>query len=318
MALSVIHKALAFSALGMSGYVSTAAGAADQLTETMNLLLRAADNNAGNGLSAADCRLLDRLRKDDSGPTRDRFATVAEKLWMKVCSNTAEDNSSAGPAASQQDLMVWDGQPVCRNTDERVLHCNHNPKTGRGLFVYAGSDTPENSPTLACAHFGASSRSPFDFLQETDSRCVVTEFDWRYESSRSDVHGLHSWVSSPIGSVPLQIPAVLKEQCNNVFSDAVYCTPTLIVLREKDATNLSICSLKTRDQRFGIGPLLRITSSSSRWNCESKSILIPDKDTRLSVEERSCVPDHLGRLQNDYCRLPYMPVARRPVRTYLP
>ncbi|MEN9810038.1 MAG: hypothetical protein RLZZ488_1605 [Pseudomonadota bacterium] len=317
MAQSVIPKALALSAFGISGYVSTVA-AADTLTETMNVLLRAADNNGGTGMSATDCRLLNRLRTDDSDPTLDRFKSVAEKLWSKVCSNTAEDNTAADSSAPQQDVLIWDGQPVCRNTDERVLQCQHNPKTGRGLFVYAGSHALQNSPTLVCAHFTASSRSPFDFLQETDSRCVVTEFDWRYESSRSDVRGLHSWVVSPIGSAALQIPALLKEQCSSVFSDAVYCTPTLIVLHEQDSTRMSICGLKTHDQLFGIGPLLRISSSNSRWVCESKSTLIPDQDSRLSVEERSCIPDHLGRLANDYCRLPYMPIARRPVRTYLP
>ncbi|MEY3902214.1 MAG: hypothetical protein RL189_1520 [Pseudomonadota bacterium] len=318
MALSVIQKALALSVFGMSGYASSAAGAADNLNETMNLLLRASDNNGGKGMSPADCRLLDQLRTGDSESGRERFKSAAEKLWSKVCSHSTEDTTAVDTAASQQDVIVWDGQPVCRNSDERVLHCNHNPKTGRGLFVYAGSDSLYNSPTLVCAHFTASSRSPFDFLQETDSRCVVTEFDWRYESSRSDVNGLHTWVSSLIGSAALQIPALLKEQCSSVFSDSVYCTPTLVVLQEQDPTRMSFCGLKTHDQLFGIGPFLRITSSNSRWICESKSTLIPDKDSRLSVEERSCIPDHLGGLANDYCRLPYMPVARRPIRTYLP
>lgn len=318
MALSSIQRALVTSIFGMVGYFSTEATASGPLSDSMNLLLRAADNNVGNGLSLDDCRQLDELRTDAARPAHDRFKNVADRFWKKLCDDASEDGTAVQVDASPKDVQIWDGQPLCRTGDERILHCSHNSVTGRGLFVYSGSDTTQNSPTLVCAHFSASSRSPFDYLQETGSRCVVTEFDWRYESLRSDVRGVYNWQSSPIGSAALQIPALLTEQCSKVFSDAAYCTPTLIVLREKEETSISTCALRTHDQRFGVGPFLRINSSNSRWHCERKSLLVPNKDERLSVEERSCIPDEFGRIKNDYCRLPYLPVVRRPVRTYLP
>jgi hypothetical protein len=296
---------------------SSPAFASGQLTDALNLMLQLSDKDREFGLSHDDCRRLNEfaVRAKDVEELA-RFVKQAS-LLLKRCESGHEDDQAASLPAKVDDA-TWDGNPHCGGAGQRVLHCEHNPVTGRGLFVFSGSETPENSPTLVCAHFEATSRSPFDYLQEVGSRCVVTEFDWRYEGLRSDVFGLKSWLKSPVGRAALRIPAALRDQCTQVFADSVYCTPTLVILPERDPNQVTICSLETKDHSFGLGPVLHINSLNSRWTCTSKLLLIPNRDERLSVAERNCVPDHLGRLMNDYCKLPYMPVSRSPVRTYIP
>lgn len=302
----------------ITGFSSMALASPD-LDNSMNVMLRAADNNGGQGLSRDDCQQLKELSSESVSSELKRFNKVASEIVSTHCHRGAEDDSTQ-PQAAQPPVKVdlWDGKSRCLMDSQRVLQCEHNGASGRGLFVYSGSESYTNSPSLVCAHFAATGRSPFELYQEVDHRCVLTEFDWRYESSRSDVQGMKTWLKTEVAHSNLQIPASLAEQCQRVFPDALYCTPTLIVLRERNPDEVSICGLKTRAQLLGLLPLLRISSLNSRWACESKSLLSPDSDQRLSVEERSCVPDHLGRLMNNYCRLPYMPVARHPVRTFIP
>ncbi|NBO38851.1 hypothetical protein EBU99_09735 [bacterium] len=301
------------------------AGSQEEMSQAMNLLLRAADNNSGVGLTASDCASLHELASG-VGSAQTRFSRQAAELFAHACARkgdankaTEDDPNSEPNNAPVSDAdALWDGEALCPVGHERILECEHNGKNGRGMFVYSGSDSPVNSPTLVCAQFEATFRSLFEFGQEIDSRCVVTEFDWRYEAQRSDVYGMKTWLESEVSRAPLGIPAALKDQCQKVFSDALYCTPTVIILPEKDPSSLSICQLKTFDHVFGFGPFLHIGSSNSSWTCKSKSLLIPNRDERLSVEELSCVPDDLGQLMNPYCRFPYMPVAREPVRTFIP
>jgi hypothetical protein len=306
---SLIH----FSPLSASDLI------AGEINHDLNLILRASDNNAGRGLSKEDCGRLGVLATTSDSVTGIRFKGIAQKFFAKSCTQTPVgllySSALEGPA---DPIVLWDGVPICQTGNSQILSCQHNAKTGRGLFIYSASDSPERASTLVCAHFEATSKNPIEFLQEVDSRCVVTELDWRYEFVRSDVQGVNTWVSSPIGQTALQMPSFLREQCRDSFSDAVYCTPTLIALPEKDSSHLTLCSLRTQDYRFGLGPILTIASSNSRWECQSKSLIVPDKDRRLSVEERACVPDQIGQLMNVYCRLPYVPVARHPLRVFIP
>ncbi|MFZ9518852.1 MAG: hypothetical protein ACO3A4_00075 [Silvanigrellaceae bacterium] len=297
----------------------TAFGAeSSQLGESLNFLLKAADTSVANGLGGEDCQRLALFASKEVSGEKSRFSDVAARIFAERCMIAKENEPRTDDSLKSPIDETWDGKPMCRQGDERTIACSHNPTTGRGLFAYSGSSTPANSPTLVCAHYEMSALSPLDFVQEIGSRCAVAEFDWRYEGSRSDVFGIQNWVNSSKGAAALRMPGWLKDQCQMSFPDALYCTPTLIVLPERDATTLSVCALKTRDYRFGLGPFLRISSVNSAWHCESKSLLVPDRDQRLSVEERSCVPDDLGRVMNDYCRLPYMPVARKPLRTFIP
>ncbi|MEN9825415.1 MAG: hypothetical protein RI953_1160 [Pseudomonadota bacterium] len=318
MELICLQRMAAFWICSASISLSASGAELTRLDETLNFILMAADLNEGNAMSVEDCRRLDALASSKSKGATSRFTIVANKIHAERCARSPE-NDPQNPYTTKSPLdETWDGKPNCRQSDQRTITCSHNPVTGRGLFAYSGSSTPTNSPTLVCAHHETSSQSPLDMTQEINSRCVLTEFDWRYEGSRSDVFGMHNWLNSSKGAAALSMPGWLKDQCSNSFPDALYCTPTLIVLPESDPASLSICALKTRDYRFGLGPILRISSSNSHWQCESKSLLVPDKDQRLTVEERSCVPDELGRVMNEYCRLPYMPVARKPLRTFIP
>ncbi len=306
----------------ISAGVLPVAMASQDVSSALNLFLRAAQSNSGQRMSDSDCSEL-RAIAENSDTNFSRFKKEAESFLQVRCGNERRGSlayeDSIPPQAANPDLQdtVWDGTALCQTADERVLHCEHRGENGRGMFVYAGQSLLENSPSLVCAHFEATYRSPFELEQQVAARCVVTEFDWRYEAQRSDALGIKNWLASRVNHSPLQIPDALKKQCAAVFPDALYCTPTLIVFPESDSTRVGVCQLKTYDRVFGLGALLRIGSWNSRWECESKSTLLPDKDDRLSVEERSCVPDHLGRQMTPFCRFPYMPVARKPLRTYI-
>ncbi|MEN9529465.1 MAG: hypothetical protein RI932_1338 [Pseudomonadota bacterium] len=296
-----------------------AAQAGADPAENLDLFLRAADNSTGNVLSGEDCSALQGLLESRDSESK-RWQKRAEDFHQAHCRAQGENtrSSSSSPNLSDKGAdAIWDGSALCNSADERLIHCEHRGENGRGLLVYAGRNSWDNSPTLVCAHYEATYRSPFEHEQQVASRCVVTEFDWRYEGLRSDVYGVKNWLYQKTLHSPLQIPAALKSQCSEVFPDAIYCTPTLIVFPESDPNRVSTCQLNTNDRILGLGAILRVGSWNSRWVCESKSLIEPDKDARLSVEERQCVPDHLGQQKTPYCRFPYMPVARRPIRTYL-
>lgn len=306
----------------LSPGVLPVAMASQDVSSTLNLFLRAAQSNSGQRMIDSDCSEL-RTLAENRDANFSRYSKEAESFLQARCGAKSKGSpvheDQEPPQSTTPDLQdsVWDGTALCQTADERVLHCEHRGENGRGMFVYAGQPSLENSPSLVCAHFEATYRSPFELEQQVAARCVVTAFDWRYESQRSDALGIKTWLASRVNHSPLQIPAALKKQCAAVFPDALYCTPTLIVFPESDSTRVGVCQLKTHDRVFGLGALLRIGSWNSRWECESKSTLLPDEDERLSVEERSCVPDHLGQQMTPFCRLPYMPVARKPLRTYI-
>lgn len=295
--------------------------AAETPTSAMNAILSAGSRGANEKLSELDCDVLRSLQKESTENTK-RFQGLAEKLVNHRCNGPATENDSPVNQAADtidpdQKFQVWDGTALCRGSDERIHLCEHNPDTGRGLFVYSSRRSLENSPSLVCIHFESNYKSPFEREQLIDGRCVVTEFDWRYESARSDVYGIKNWLRKDVNHAALEIPAILKSQCSELFPDAIYCTPTFIVFPESDESRIGVCRLKTHDRVLGIGPILRVGRWNSEWVCESVSMLVPDKDARLSSAERECVPDHLGELKTSFCRYPYLPVARRPIRTFL-
>lgn len=293
--------------------LSSVCFAETSLESSLNLVLRTADNNAGGGVTRDDCLSLQRLSKQQG-----RFQILSERILSQRCAPISENGQKQNDTSQKVTDLPWDGKPFCKKDSSRMLECDFNSATGRGLLVLGSSDSPENSPSLICAHFAATSRSPLEYLREINARCIRAEYDWRYENTRSDIRGMLAWVNSPVGHAPITIPASLIDQCQTTFSDAFYCTPTLIVLPELKPSSLTTCALQTMDYALGLGPILRVSSLNSAWKCESKSLLTTDVDQRLSVEERSCVPDDLGRLMNHYCRLPYMPITREPWRTYVP
>lgn len=297
------------------------AHASEVSTAALNAILSAESIGPNEILAPAECDVLSSILIDKRSES-ERFKKVAKAAFELRCvSQEKERDDSKKDASDSPDpskkFQVWDGSAVCRSSDERIQVCEHGSENGRGLFVYSSSRSLEIRPTLVCAHFESNFRNPFEHEQLVDGRCVVTEFDWRYESGRSDVYGIKNWLKSDVNHASLEIPAALKTQCSAVFPDAIYCTPTFIVFPEAEESSVGVCRLKTNDRVLGFGAFLRIGRWNSQWECDRVSMLVPDKDSRLSIAERECVPDHLGQLKTPFCRMPYLPVARKPIRTYL-
>ncbi|MEY2987250.1 MAG: hypothetical protein RJB13_771 [Pseudomonadota bacterium] len=321
MSRSIAAKEVNLLLLSVTLLLSHSALASELSASALNALLAAGSLSVGESLKENDCEVLAAVLQDNQPGSR-RFKEAAQATFDSRCRGKNEENDKGQVASDEpidhvQKFQIWDGDAICRTADDRIQACEHGSFNGRGLFVYSSSQSLENRPSLVCAHFELNYRSPFEYEQLIDGRCVVTEFDWRYESARSDVHGIQNWLKTDVNHSALEIPAALKTQCSLVFPDAIYCTPTFIVFPEPDDSRVGVCRLRTHDRVLGLGAIFRIGRWNSQWDCQSVSMLVPDRDSRLSVGERACIPDHLGQLQTSFCRLPYMPVARRPVRTYM-
>jgi hypothetical protein len=323
MSHSVAGKETNLLLLSLALFMSQPVLASELSATALNALLASESLSEGEILAESDCNALASVLQDKQ-PDSYRFKEVVSEAFDLRCKNKDQENDKAqgqddasDSVDRSQKFQIWDGAAQCRSGDERIQVCEHGSANGRGLFVYASSRSLENRPSLVCAHFESNYRNPFEHEQVIDGRCVVTEFDWRYESARSDVYGIRNWLKSEVNHSALEIPAALKAQCSQIFPDALYCTPTLIIFPESEESRVGVCRLRTHDRVLGLGAILRVGRWNSQWDCQSVSMLVPDKDSRLSSAERECVPDHLGQLKTPFCRLPYMPVARRPVRTYM-
>lgn len=321
MTCSVASKETNLLVLSLALLSSHPTFASDFSSSVLNALLAAESLSSGEDLAKNDCSALAAVLQDSQAHSQ-RYKEVAREAFAEHCKNKGEekDKSQDAPsdtASQSKNFQVWDGAALCRSSDERIQVCEHGSSNGRGLFVYSSTRSLENRPSLVCAHFESNYRNPFEHEQLIDGRCVITEFDWRYESARSDVYGVQNWLKSEVNHTALEIPAALKTQCSQVFPDAIYCTPTFIVFPESDESRVGVCRLQTQDRVLGLGAILRVGRWNSQWDCQSISMLVPDRDSRLSTAQRECVPDHLGEIQTRFCRFPYLPVARRPVRTYM-
>ncbi len=110
----------------------------------------------------------------------------------------------------------------------------------------------------------------------------------------------------------MEIPFALAEQCLTTFTDAAFCSPTLVVMPTQNPDVFDACGLQTNLHDFN-AIVARIAHGTSRWVCESKDLRVVDKQNRLSMREWDCVPNMWGNISAG-CKLPYLPTTQH-VRT---
>ena len=122
---------------------------------------------------------------------------------------------------------------------------------------------------------------------------------------RSDIKGLFYWIDKKTKYDPVKIPQPLMTQCNEVFKDAYFCTPTLIVLPTIEEDVVDICQMKTKNTDIRV-PFLRVAKANSKWDCQSTDMKEPTFKEKLDKKEHLCVPRDSGNIKKS-CLLPYIP-----------
>jgi hypothetical protein len=159
-----------------------------------------------------------------------------------------------------------------------------------------------------CAFTGATGEWLFESDYVISSKCVVSELDWRSPGGRPDVRGVFQWLDEPGTRKPAKLPFALGEQCQTTFSDAAFCSPTLVVMPTQNPDVYDACGLQTHLK--GFNPIVvNIVRGQSRWVCETKDLRVVNKQERLSVHEWDCVPNLRGNISS-MCKLPYLPTTK--------
>ena len=122
---------------------------------------------------------------------------------------------------------------------------------------------------------------------------------------RSDLKGLFNWIDKKTKYDPVKIPKPLMTQCSEVFKDAYFCTPTLIVLPTTEDDVVDICSMKTKNIDVRV-PFLRVVKANSKWDCKSVDMKVPTFKEKLDKDDHLCVPRDSGKIKKS-CLLPYIP-----------
>ena len=112
---------------------------------------------------------------------------------------------------------------------------------------------------------------------------------------RSDLKGLFYWIDKKTKYDPVKIPEPLMTQCKEVFKDAYFCTPTLIVLPTIEDDVVDICQMKTKNTDVRVP--LRVAKANSKWDCKSTDMKEPTFKEKLDRKEHLCVPRDSEKLK---------------------
>lgn len=236
-----------------------------------------------------------------------------------VFCSVQENDVNTDPAV-QTNPLVWQSQPECTDSPRQVYRCSYNHDRGRGMFIYERPTPPVLEHFLVCAQSAGESSGLFSSGYSITSRCVVSSVDWfayvRLDPQiriRSDVRGVLRWESGRAKTRPIQLPRFLAEQCATAFSEAIFCSPTLMVLPTTNPNVVDVCGLHSSRQALGL-QFIHISSVSSQWQCTRTDLRVqtPEPNT-LSVKESECIPDSSGEVDAS-CDLPYLPRDQTIVR----
>lgn len=261
-------------------------------------------------------------------------------LHLDLGWSTSVNTSSSTANNPNNNIPRWKRQPNCQAHD-KTFRCRYNHSSGRGLFILRQPtftwEKRNSYPTpwpqyLVCAQgaylksFGAIghrvevlhscriSTVLFDqylkTLEHSQSPDIIApnELDMVPIDLRSDVMGLIRWTLSPGRGKALAIPNELGEQCQGIFSDAYYCSPTLIVLPTYKGDKVDVCTMKADIKRFTF-IVASFSRVESQWFCQRMDIGKPIIDEDHHEHKTHCIP-HLNGEIHSSCILPYIPVRQ--------
>jgi hypothetical protein len=232
-----------------------------------------------------------------------RLQLLENKLNAMLPSQSAANEAVAA--------APWSAQPLCNTEAGNIPECAFNHQNGHGLFVLQQANKHSFPNFLVCASTAGQTRSFLDFTELVSSRCLVSSLDWANGSGRSDFRGVFNWANMKSRYDILAMPAPLAQHCASAFSEATYCSPSLLVLSTRTTEEFDVCSLYTKRSSLNL-IVLEVHRGNSKWKCERKDLRNPDSQERLPVGDWNCVPDLWGNV-NELCALPYIPTTE-PLR----
>lgn len=249
-----------------------------------------------------------------------QYAPVRARTFQAYGIFCAGREDNEGDALIQVNPLVWQGQPVCAKNARHTYRCGYDHSRGRGMLIYERPTAPVLESFLVCAQSAGQSSGLFASGYSITSNCVVSTLDWFAYTNlhpgvdvRSDVRGVLKWEQGRTITHPIQLPKFLADQCATAFSEAVYCSPTLMVLPTIDANVVDVCGLQSSRAAFGLN-FIQISSASSRWRCDRFDLRRQTPDNNpISIREGACVPDREGQI-HPTCDLPFLPRQQYPIR----
>ncbi len=307
-----VHKALALLIVGALGEsVAHGATSADVLQESLNVMTE---------VSSADAKELPKQCQKfkvfvekvtpilEKHPQLSKLSQRLQEFEKRVCPDGNSAFENAPPVAPLPNMTVWSSQPKCKERVGVIPYCEFRHTNGRGLFALSQNDKLWAPNFLVCASTAGSQQMAFgsDYLIET--KCRISNVDWIAGSGRPDVQGLFYWLEQPATRTSIEIPQALAQQCDTMFPEAVFCSPTLMVLPTQKRDFVDVCSLETYLAKVDF-VVVRVSSGNSRWTCETKNLRNVDAQENLTAQEWGCVPNQFGKTDGR-CALPYIPTTQ--------
>jgi hypothetical protein len=238
---------------------------------------------------------------------------------LTVCAVSQPQDEEEPKSEKPVPQSVWTDEPLCQVSNKNTMSCKYSHKNERGLFIFKQPTAKSFPNYLVCAQSADQSGGIFASGYAIKSRCEVSALHWQgytnldpNQEMRSDVQGLLKWTSQPTVSRPIAMPQLLADQCTSAFSDALYCTPTLLVLPTLSSQELDVCGLQTEKWALGIS-YISISANSSKWKCKRHNLAAVVKDEVLPLSESQCVPNFKAEYDNS-CDLPYIPRSQEKIR----
>ncbi|NRA67804.1 MAG: hypothetical protein HRU19_25205 [Pseudobacteriovorax sp.] len=244
-----------------------------------------------------------------------KIQMFSESLYNLRCSSNNETRNhslSSIEIRRNIDFHVWDEDTLCPGVEGEGpnLLCRYNPNTGNGLFVYRSSEVIDNRLRyLVCTSTASETSGGLQSKYALDANCIISNGAWGAASRGVDngqwkqttERAAFRWYHERNFKKPVEIPIALKDQCRIGFSEALYCSPQLIIFNDTNHADITVCRLSTirRSTSF---LFIRVDDHKSKWTCSHLNFNKSLKDS-FSNDERYCAPDWRGQL-NPGCHLP--------------
>jgi hypothetical protein len=214
---------------------------------------------------------------------------------------------------------IWTSEPFCNQNSGNVLACKYSHTNERGIFILKQPNKLSFANYLVCTQSADETSGLFASGYAIKSRCELSSVHWQSyanldpsQEMRSDVKGLLNWTNQTTNSRPISMPQLLADQCATAFPEALYCTPTLMVLPTKTDEKVDVCGLQTEKWALG-AVVISITSASSKWVCTQFDLSNTVTENNLSYAEAQCIPNANSEYDSS-CDLPYIPRTQEKIR----
>lgn len=268
------------------------------LAELLNLLGRLHDPEDLD--KTAVCSLLKEQQKAKNLPQ-------VQKYIEQECTDQAPE----WPDDRNSFTDIWYDAPVCKQENSQTA-CYYNHSTGRGFFVHRLEGTDHY---LACAHTAIFDQHFFRKKTIINTKCRISRAPFANYIDQNkkvvvepDIKGFLLWHLEEPKLRPLLQPSVLGKQCHTAFADALYCTPTILVMPTERKEVQTVCHLKTKSRHIR-APFVGYSKHKSKWFCKDWDMRKYKPIKKLSDSEKDCMFNEESSMPRK-CYLPHIPYFR--------